>query len=245
MANKIRIGITERGDAAINHEWVDKLSTVHGAIIITKNVNAFVREALLANKEKCILHATTTGWGRSVLEPNVPHWEENLQHVYQLVQNGFPANQVVIRVDPIMPWNLQPSQNVIEHAYQLGFRRFRISILDTYAHMTERFHAANLGVPSDFGLTTEDGAARVNNMLSHLRAICPEAQFEACAEPLIDAEHIGCISTKDLDILGIQHDMVDQAGYQRKQCMCYSGKIELLSQRKRCPHGCLYCYWRD
>ena len=27
--------------------------------------------------------------------------------------------------------------------------------------------------------------------------------------------------------------------------MCYAGKTELLKHKTRCPHGCLYCYWKD
>ena len=33
-------------------------------------------------------------------------------------------------------------------------------------------------------------------------------------------------------------------GFQRKNCMCYSGKVELLNQKHPCDHQCLYCYWR-
>lgn len=240
-----KIGITERGDAAINHEWADKLNTVDGAIIITKNVNAFVQENLLKNKHKCILHATTTGWGQSEIEPHVPNWHNNLNNVNKLVQNGFPREQVVIRVDPIMPWNLKPSQNVIEYAYSLGFHRFRISILDTYQHMIKRFHEKNLGVPEDFNITLQTSTTNVNKMLENLRNKYPGIIFEACAEPGLNAEHTGCVSQKDLDILNIKYENIDQTGYQRTHCLCYSGKVELLTQRKRCPHGCLYCYWRD
>jgi len=67
-------------------------------------------------------------------------------------------------------------------------------------------------------------------------------EFEACAE--YTPHQLGCISQKDFDILGIQ-GKATPAGFQRKGCMCIAGKVELLNSKKRCPHGCLYCYWKD
>lgn len=76
-------------------------------------------------------------------------------------------------------------------------------------------------------------------------------RIEACAEPgLNDDEDLGvtrcgCVSSYDLKLLGLEPDEEnDGAGRQRKDCLCYSGKVELLEHKKRCPHGCLYCYWR-
>ena len=69
---KYRIGITERGDAGLDLSWASKLDTVDGAIVITKFLSPACYDALLANKEKLILHATLTGYGHSVLEPAVP-----------------------------------------------------------------------------------------------------------------------------------------------------------------------------
>ena len=34
------------------------------------------------------------------------------------------------------------------------------------------------------------------------------------------------------------------AAEQRASCSCLSQKVELLSNKKQCHHGCLYCYWR-
>ena len=66
--------------------------------------------------------------------------------------------------------------------------------------------------------------------------------FESWAENL--PEQIGCISKRDFDILGIPFDN-PEGGFQRKGCLCVAGKTELLNNKKRCPSGCLYCYWRD
>lgn len=70
-------------------------------------------------------------------------------------------------------------------------------------------------------------------------------RIESCAEPgLKNACQCGCISEYDLNLLGITENEPDSFGYQRKNCICYSGKTELLKHKERCPHGCLYCYWK-
>lgn len=243
---KYRIGITERGDAATDLSWVRRLPDVDGCVVVTKNITSkAVRDALLANASKCVLHATITGWGSSVLEPNVPRWQDCLKAASELVEAGFPKSHVVIRVDPIMPWNPEPSRAVILSAYQPGFKRVRVSVLDTYRHMTERFHAAGVGTPEDLGITKAEGIARVAAMLNEVAADCPGIRIEACAEPGLNVIHQGCISPTDLELMGLSDPDADQTGYQRPACMCYSGKTELLTRKARCPHQCLYCYWRD
>ena len=69
---KYKIGITEAGEAGLDLSWVKKLDTVDGAVVITKCISPEFYDAVLANKDKLILHATFTGYGHSVLEPNVP-----------------------------------------------------------------------------------------------------------------------------------------------------------------------------
>jgi hypothetical protein len=55
------IGITERGDAGIDYEWLEKIHSVKAAILITKEVNdTFIDNVI--NKNNVIVHATVTGW---------------------------------------------------------------------------------------------------------------------------------------------------------------------------------------
>lgn len=46
MDRKLRIGITERGDAGLDLSWTHRLSAMDGAILITKNLNDRFRQAL-------------------------------------------------------------------------------------------------------------------------------------------------------------------------------------------------------
>ncbi|MDD2388088.1 MAG: hypothetical protein PHP52_15035, partial [Bacteroidales bacterium] len=67
------IGITERGDAALDRSWVEKQHLVKGLILITKRCDeefvAFVKERATI---PYIIHATCTGYGGTIVEPLVP-----------------------------------------------------------------------------------------------------------------------------------------------------------------------------
>lgn len=99
----MRIGITEAGDAGLDLSWVNKLDKIDGAVLITKNITDKFIDAVIANKDKLIIHATTTGMGGTVIEPNVPDYKTQLTQVQKLIDRGFPKNRIIIRVDPIIP----------------------------------------------------------------------------------------------------------------------------------------------
>lgn len=256
---KYKIGVTEAGDAGLDLSWQEKLGTVDGAVVITKCVSPAFYKAVLANKDKLIVHATITGYGHSVLEPNVPAPYDEFDAIMSLVEDGFPKEKVVIRVDPIIPTakGLDKAKNVITTFMDEGFSRFRVSIIDMYKHVKARFKAAGLPLPyGEAGFAPSPAQVRqVDVMLREVAdywqllkeqgVVFGELRIECCAEPgLKNAIQCGCISAYDLVLLGLSEDAeADGVGYQRPACMCYSGKMELLCHKQRCAHGCLYCYW--
>ena len=75
--------------------------------------------------------------------------------------------------------------------------------------------------------------------------------FETCAEMYLSQyancfEGSGCVGKKDLEIMGLEipNNLLKNM-QNRKGCHCLSCKTELLSCKNRCPHQCLYCYWKD
>lgn len=256
MAEVIKIGVTERGDPAWDKSWVQKLQRAN--IVITKNVRR-VTDELLENQDRCILHATITGLGGTVLEPNVPVPNDSIDAVVELISKGFPARQVVLRVDPVIPegeW-LEMAERVISAGStlaRLGVPRMRYSFIDLYPHVKERLKEAGVQLflgsaaakekyGSDFTLAGQ--AAR--DMAARIERLGLEAGFlnvAACGE--FAGNRIGCVSFMDLRILGIDPALALPAeGLQRKTCLCCANKTELLGSKHRCPHSCLYCYWRD
>lgn len=257
---KYKIGITEAGDAGLDLSWVDKLSSVDGAVVITKCVSPSFHKAVIDNGDRLIVHATVTGYGRTVVEPIVPPPYESYDAIMSLVQDGFPKEKIVIRVDPIIPTpkGIAVARNVIMGFIDGGFSRFRVSIIDMYPHVRDRFMASMLPLPyGNNGFSpSKSQVLDVNSMIADVSEYWTShnkekdntsiLRVESCAEPdLTNAIQCGCISKYDLDLLGLDTDCaVDEDGNQRKHCLCYSGKKELLKHKTQCQHGCLYCYWR-
>lgn len=236
----IKVGITERGDAGLDFSWVNKLLDAN--IIITKNLNDTIIKHLINNKNKIILHITCTGFGGTKIEPKVPTVDFTYNQTHKLIENGFPINQIVLRVDPIIPLKIvleERVRKVLNLFKDTGIKRVRYSFLDMYPHVKERFIKAGIKLPYETFCCPE---YMKQNALELLKQFEDIYEFEACAENTF--HQLGCISQKDFDVLSIKGE-AQPAGFQRKGCMCIAGKTELLNNKKKCLHGCLYCYWKD
>lgn len=253
----MNIGITERGDAGLDLSWKDKLDSVDAAVIITKNITDNFRNALLEAHRadhKLILHATCTGLGGTVFEPNVPTYRTQINALRSVVDRGFPIEQIVLRVDPIFPDEnyVDKAKEVIDYALKVlpDMKRIRISVMDLhYRHLQRRFLEKGVALPNNF-----KSEAYIDETIKNkiIEIMTPYAQrgiaIETCAEPLLaSASDIfqtnGCVSNKDLTILGLNTINTTQIGRQRPgACKCLP-KTELLTRRAQCPHRCLYCFW--
>ena len=258
----LKIGITERGDAGLDLSWVKpcREGQVDGSIVITKNLNRQVRKEILNLHNDgfpIIAHVTCTGFGGTVVEPNVPNYEKQLLATKALIDFGFPANRVVIRIDPIIPTSkgIGRTVEVIKTAALTGVLvpgvRIRISVMDEYKHVKERFRKA--GLPTVYPDRQFTAGEQEYRNLANALSLFPSLQFETCAEPFLSKFSVnpnqfiqqGCISLKDIELMGLESDPDMTINPQnRKGCTCLSCKTELLTTRKPCKHGCLYCYWR-
>lgn len=252
---KYKIGATDGGDAGLDLSWKDKLDTVDGAVLITKRVTpAFI--GAVKDLPNVVIHVTCTGYGGTVVEPNVPHPEEQMEAALQLISFGFPKERVVVRIDPMIPTvkGMMRATSVFGMFSEHGFSRYRVSLIDMYPHVRKRF--ADCGLPSLYGggfSPDKETIEYANHVLRGWKLLWKNAssniplRIESCAEPtLTEAIRCGCVSEYDIQLMGLTvDDDMDAAGYQRRDCLCYSGKKELLNSRKPCPHQCLYCFWKD
>ena len=242
------VGITEAGDGGLDLSWAKRIHEVTAMIVVTKQLTPGCKSVLAKYAEKSILHHTITGYGQTILEPNVPHFEDSIATVTEFcASDNFPLEHVVIRVDPIIPTErgISRAKSVLLSAASSRFNRFRVSVIDMYPHVAKRFRNAGIALPFDGFQAPAESVKMVDDMLDAVHHEYPGIIIEACAErALKNVRHCGCVSEYDLNILGIDFDESDAVGYQRKDCMCFSGKKELLNHRQPCAHNCLYCYWK-
>lgn len=239
-----KIGTTESGEISFNLDAFDRL--YRGNIIITKRLTDKLIEKLIKHQDKIILHCTVTGFGGSRVEPFVPKAEETHAKLVKLLDVGFPASHVVIRVDPIVPTErgMNTALDVITAFGGLGIKRLRFSFLDNYKHVKTRFKQK--GIPELYG---GEFHAPLKERLTHVKKIEEVARdagfdsIEACGEPGI--ESISCLSQKDIDILGLTDEItLEGSAEQRESCHCPANKSELLRVKPhQCENKCLYCYW--
>lgn len=251
----MRIGITERGDASIDYEWVNKVSSMDGTILITKNLtDKFIQTVINLHSSgvRLIVHATCTGWGNTAFEPNVHEYKWQLAQLKKLIDSGFPASRCVLRIDPIFPTEsgLIRVCLVLKEFERLDVdvTRIRISIYDEYRHVKERLKAKGYQTCySDRFYANVNKIRFVGNTLSQF-----PYKFEVCAENILAQnfpqtfEQTGCVSVKDFEVLGIKTlPSLSENGQKRNGCHCLTCKTELLTNKFRCPNQCIYCYWHD
>lgn len=255
---KMRIGITERGDAGMDLSWYETLrrGNYDGAILITKCASRYFREkglALYRDFPHLIIHGTCTGWGGSWLEPNVPAAAIQFDALRSLVAEGFPVSNIVLRVDPVIPTKegLYNAETMFSWAERFGgLSRIRISVLDEYRHVKERLVAT--GHAPFYGSAFQPDWEMKRSVIRMLKR-WPQLNFETCAEDWLAASPelhnvtgCGCVSAKDLELMGLPADPGYAENIQKRTgCHCLACKTELLSRKKRCPNQCVYCYWRD
>lgn len=238
-----KIGVTEAGDGGLDLSWKDKLFDAN--IIITKHLTSkndqFI-SAVLENYKKIIIHCTCTGYGGTIIEPNVPTPNEVYGGVQKIISMGFPVSQIVLRTDPIIPTDkgIKTAENVWKLFSNLNIERCRFSIIDMYPHVRRRFQDLCGTIPFEGFFAPQNMIENVSKAIDSNQNLY--SHFESCAEGI--GERIGCISKRDFDILGLKYNN-DICGFQRKGCLCVAGKTELLSNKRRCPSGCIYCYWKD
>jgi DNA repair photolyase len=248
MDSTQHIGITETSDPAFHLDIFDNLKTAN--IIITKSLTGKLIEKLVQYKSSCILHCTCTGMGGSKIEPFVPTVEQTVKKMQKLIDEGFPVNQIVLRIDPIVPTEkgVNTAINVLNAFKDFGITRVRLSFLDMYKHVKERFEDNDIKLP--YETFHADSKTRLN-AFAKLETLAKELGYQqvlTCGEPgFIETP---CISQTDIDILGLT-DKITLIGKkeQRTSCGCPSNKRELIPFKDRnehkCGHGCLYCYMKD
>lgn len=242
----MKIGITERGDAALHFKkWHERLPEVDGAILITKNPGLLLKrlDKYKVPLDRVVIHCTITGWGGTQLEPNVPEPQESLAAHRKLVKR-LGSDKVVLRIDPVFPtW--VGMERVKTIALRHAESRVLVSFLDMYSHVRDRLEKLPESYLEDLFAVYGPGIHAPLWLRKRLLADITAwvgGHVNVCGEPGLSCA--GCVSALDLDAMGLKWKGKSTSP-QRKDCACLAIKTELLTRKKPCKHGCLYCYWKE
>lgn len=247
MENKNLIGITERGDAALDLSWEDWVfAQRRPAILISKDPARLHNEVVRLSgdygfRPNIIVHCTITGFGGTKIEPNVPPPDVSFVG-YRAFIDTFGKDRVVLRCDPVIPTEKCVVFAVSKIMSKALGTRIRFSFLDMYDHVKRRFMAAGidmcrLGLSGSFHTSLDDRL----KFVELIKQFVPDPDaLSTCGEPGIQSEP--CVSKRDCDILGVE--LMRSSHSQRPVCCCAANKAELLKTRGQCHHRCLYCYWK-
>lgn len=253
------IGTTETYDPCFVDLRKLKDRLLDANIIITKELTEDLRSFLVRNKNRCILHHTVTGLGNSRIEPGVKDPDVELVRFMDLINAGFPIRQYVLRIDPIVNIgnlgvlaldhvlsNWSHELDSLGNKYRGVKIRCRISILDLYPHVKDRFLKLGIDLSNKgFSEVSDDQLTSIKRVLDKYSF---RFTYESCAEPRLAGitDHVGCASDADLRIL---REDPKEYGFpsvpQRSTCLCLAKKQILGVKPGRCPHNCVYCYWKD
>lgn len=253
-----QIGVTETYDPCFVPDLESKLLDAN--IIITKELTDDLVEILRRNNHRVLLHHTITGAGGSIIEPGLKNWIHELSQLSRaLMDKVLPPEQVVLRVDPIIPFiptivrevyflldeykKLTKSRKVWDSEY---LPRVRVSMIDMYPHVRKRFEDAGIEAPYDTFHAPQEYFDKIEELLWRFK---DDFIFESCAESKFSDKFIfrtGCVSAFDLSMMGqIDTEYELRLNGTRKGCTCLVKKQILGVKPGRCPHSCLYCYWKD
>jgi len=224
-------------------------------LLITKNLPGCGKIVVVADDLAIPyqIHCTITGLGGTRWEPQVPKPELMVEACLDFFSKYMiDLRSVTLRIDPIIneALGLQLAEAMLSmKAFsKAGVRDCRVSVVDYYPHVRERFDKLGIGHPNGFQIQQDRKDELINFFLQEANRF--NMNLHLCAEqmpakpnyPNIDTE--GCASAASWKRLGIEN-LRPATRKQRGECTCDLSKEDLLTGlSKGCPDGCAYCYWR-
>lgn len=193
-----------------------------------------------------ITHVTITGLGGTTLEPRVKNWVEACQDLIYFASTYAVENlsDLVLRIDPLIPKvsDFSVIDKILNTAFQCGIHRCRISVVDYYQFVRDKFLQEKIPLTSS---SIEPPLSLKTELLMKLAELCIGKygmSLESCAEDIDipGLEKVGCADRNEWKSLGLDLPLGNP---KRPTCFCNVTKYDLLSHEPTCGYNCLYCYW--
>jgi hypothetical protein len=225
------------------------LERIHTLVIWTKHpANMLTHPRLrviLSSLRQIYLHLTVTGMGAGMFEPDVPHADEILPLLPEIIELCRDPRRIAWRFDPIFTWrdssgvhdNVGCFDVLAPEFAGLGIKRVITSICSLYPKVRRRFQLMGEIEPVE---VTGSERIRLRNEL-RMKAEALGLELKWCCEEGEDSA--GCIDGVLLTSLHPDGEPAParKATGQRKTCGCtVSRDIGWYSQV--CRSGCASCY---
>jgi hypothetical protein len=199
-------------------------------------------DELEARGYHCCFHYTITG-APSLLEPNVPPWEQSVAVFRRLARRTSPRH-VLWRFDPLLFTAELDSAHHLERfrriaaALEGATERCYFSFAAFYGKVRGRLARAGIGALDP---PPEEKLAVVEQMADVAESV-GMALYACCQDALVGGrvKKAHCIDGDLLAELFPERPHVAQVQPTRAECGCFASRD--IGMYDTCPHACLYCY---
>lgn len=256
VSPEYEIGINRKADASTDMSIFTKLKPIFNVLITRDLSSQLFYNNLLKYKAKIILHVIVTGFGATPMEPYTPHPRFTFLRLNQLIRDGFPKEQIVLRIDPVIPnkMGLEAFELVLNIFQRLKIKRcrYKLFLCNDKILLRQNWQYLNIhGFPNPYYNEIENKVYKsaskyhrklVNDIIEKYSSIY---DFESCdRDDIFNTEHqLGCVSFKDLNVLGINEVDLLPNYKNKKNCLCPVNVVELIDIKtnKQCALKCLHC----
>lgn len=224
-------------------------NNIHSIVLWSKDYTNFINNPGLLADYNLYFQYTITGYGGSLIEPNVPTMEDSIKTLEKMLINYKPE-QFNIRFDPILfsketgmvTERLKDFGKLCKYLKELDMiskcriTTSYISLYDNVARQLQR----KIKIVNDKEQAKKFFEEMANISLSYGGkgiGMCCCKEFENIKG--IYQSH--CIDGKLLDELFSEKSSKAKSTGQREGCGC-SKSIDIGSYNQKCDHNCLYCY---
>ncbi len=233
MNKKPIVSYYKNFDPTIDNTWQSKLTEIN--IINTKKLTIDFCNFILQNKHRIFLHCTISGMGQTPFEPNIPSVKNTFEYLKYLVNNGFPINQILIIINPILPNDnglkaLKLLFRALTEYKELRLRWVRTNLL-IYKTVADLYDSKFKQDKKILKYSKDFGGKYVlsnNNILNRISELKPIKQYLFKQESFykeyyklleqykaiinIDAGDMGLISVRELQPFGYSNLWIDENG---------------------------------
>jgi len=221
---------------------------VHTLVIWTKNPYNMIKPGrlrnILSSYSQIYVHLTITGLGNTILEPNIPEWNEIVSMIPDLIEMVKAPERITWRFDPLIEAekdgtkisNFELFGKIAEPIKKNGITSCRTSWVEPYKKVIRRLDEKGIKLTIPSKEERQIQAWKLEAQAENLGI-----SISYCSMEGFSRSH--CIDGNFLNRLHPNGFSCSEkrAKGQRKLCGC-TQSLDIGWYSLKCDNGCLYCY---